>query len=277
MNEENTPTENQPTVITDWRESLPESVQQWEETKNAADINAFFNNMNDMRSMIGRSLQIPGPDASVEKRQEYLQKLLDKSPEVMLKPDPDKMGDFFDSMGRPKDFDAYKVPDSTDDLPINGDSVAMFKQMAYEAGLTQSQFEKITLGMSKKTLENANIAQSERQTGQSELKTEWGAAYNQNLAIAEKIKNEHFQHLDFPIGELDSGTIKSLHSLGKAMIGEGMEITNTDGSDAIMTPAEAKTKIDEILTNKDHAYWQRQHPGHKAAIERVIDLHKLVS
>ena len=276
MSEENTPTDNPGvTVVTDWRDSLPQDVQQWEETKNAVDMEAFFSNMGDMRSMIGRSIQVPGPDASAERRQEYLQKLLDKSPEVMLKPDPDKMGDFFDSMGRPKDSATYVPPESTDDLPVNADSVDMFRKMAYEAGLTQSQFEQIALGMSKKTLENSNIANSERQTEQGTLRSEWGMAYDQNMAIAEKIKGEHFPHLNFPIGELDSATVKALHSIGKSMIGEGMEIVTTDGAASIMTPSEAQSKIDEILTNKEHAYWQRHHPGHKAAVERVIELHTL--
>jgi len=261
-------------TIVDWRQSLPESVQGWEETKNAQSAEAFYDNIGDMRSMIGRSLQIPGPDASVEVQQAYLQKVIDKSPQVMMRPDSENMDEFYNAMGRPEDSGAYQAPASTDELPVNEQSLDMFRQIAYDAGLSQSQFEQMSLGMSQATLNGQNASLEARNGELTSLKGEWGMAYDQNIAIAEKIKQDYFPHIEFAAGELDPATLKSLHSLGKAMLGEGMQVVPEQGASGIMTPAEAQHTINEIMGNKDHAYWSPSHPGHKAAIDRVLKLHK---
>lgn len=264
-------------TITDWRTALPEQVQQWDEVKNATDADAFYSNMGDMRSMIGRSLQIPSTDAGAEAQQAYLQKVLEKTPDVIKRPDAENMGEFYDSMGRPEGADKYTSPESTEALPINGDAVDQFREVAYAAGLTQAQFDAVTAGMSQNAMNQNNTASEARNGEMTGLKGEWGMAFDQNIAIANKIKNEHFPHIGVDVSQLDAATIKSLHSLGKAMIGEGANVTADDGADAVMTPAEADHLANEIQSDKKGPYWNQSHPNHKSMVAKVIALRNMAN
>ena len=269
---EDTPT---PEVITNWYDLLPEDVRTWDEVKNSPDSDTFFKQMGDMRSMIGRSVQVPGPDASAEARQKYLEKVLEKTPEVMVRPSDDNMDEVYNSLGRPETHEKYEVPPMGDEVYIDNDSVNAFRPIAHKAGLSQKQFAEIVQEMTNNTNERSSQAMQEHQETMKELQKEWGAAYDQNLRIADKFRQDHFNHIQVPISEMGAADIRSMFTAGKAMLGEGVELTQEGGAQAIMTPAEAEHTINEIMSNREHAYWNQNHPNHKAAVQRIIELQKL--
>jgi hypothetical protein len=39
-----------------------------------------------------------------------------------------------------------------------------------------------------------------------------------------------------------------------------------------MSPEEAEGEINKIMGNKEHPYWNKMHPEHKAALERMQSL-----
>ena len=49
-------------VNNDWRTSLPESVQTWEEVQTSQDADSFWNQLSNQRALIGRSVQVPGAE-----------------------------------------------------------------------------------------------------------------------------------------------------------------------------------------------------------------------
>jgi len=261
-------------VIEDWRTNLPDDVQTWEEVKNSEDPGAFYKQMGDMRSMIGRSVQIPGPEASTEARQAYLQKVMEKTPEIMLRPNGENMAEMYVALGRPETADKYTAPESTEEIPVDAASVNVFSSLALEAGLNQAQFDIIVNGMSKNQATAMSEALSQRGEGLQALRGEWGLAFDQRQATAQKFANDFFPHIG-EISKLGAVEITALYNAGKAMSGEGAPITDEPG-DAVsaMTPQEAQSTINEIMANKDHAYWNPRHPGHKAAIDKVVKLHE---
>jgi hypothetical protein len=76
----------------------------------------------------------------------------------------------------------------------------------------------------------------------------------------------------FEAGEVDSGTLKWAYSLASSFGGEGQSIGGQgDNQQGRVTPGEAKERIREMLTNKDHAYWNSKDPSHKDAIKKMVD------
>ena len=261
-------------IADDWRLSLPENMQQWDEVKNASDADTFYKQVGDMRSMIGRSLQVPGPDASTEVRENYLKKVLEKTPEVILRPDDDRMDEFYNSLGRPESADKYGIPELPEGVDIDQDSVALFRGIAHDAGLSQKQFEQVVSRMSEGSAQGRQAQVQQRDSELQGLKGEWGLAFEQNIAMAEKVRQEFFPHIDIPVVQLDVNSIKSMHTLAKSMLGEGANFTLAQGASDVMTPSEADQQINEILGNREHAYWDQTHPGHKAAVDKVLKLHE---
>jgi hypothetical protein len=271
------PAPEPPVADTTWYKSLPEDIQTWDEVKNSPSPEAFYKQVSDMRSMIGRSLQIPGPDASQEAREKYLNKVLERTPEIMLRPGSENMDDFYASLGRPEAPDKYTLSEDITQGNYDEDSVNAFRPVAHEAGLNQKQFEAIVAKMSANTAHRQEQAMQAHQEQLQALKGEWGLAFDQNLKIADKVRQEFFPQLNLPIDKMDAHSIKSLQMLGKALGGEKINLTQDQGEGSAITPAEAKEKIDEIMENKEHAYWNAQHPGHKAAVQKVVDLHKFLN
>ena len=54
----------------------------------------------------------------------------------------------------------------------------------------------------------------------------------------------------------------------------GPRIGDEQGGDVFthLTPAQAEMKLDEIMNNKEHAYWQGASPAHAAAVQKVVEL-----
>jgi hypothetical protein len=42
-----------------------------------------------------------------------------------------------------------------------------------------------------------------------------------------------------------------------------------------ITPVEAEKEISKILGDKDHPYWNKNHPNHQAAVEEVFQLQNM--
>ena len=255
-----------------WYSGLPQEVQAWSEVQNAPDQDTFFKQMSDMRSMIGRSVQVPGPDASAEARQAYVQKMLEKTPEVMLKPDAENMNDFYNALGRPEAPDKYTAPEFGEDVYVDQSSVESFRKVAHDAGLSQKQFEHIVNQMTNGQTQAMQQQLQERNEQLQGLRGEWGMAFDQNLQVAEKVRQEFFPHLDVHVDKLDAPTIKALQNLGKALGGEGTPLTQETGASSVMTPAEAMQIMQEIMNNPDHPKHNPSMPGHKEAMARFLDL-----
>ncbi len=222
--------------------------------------------------MIGRSLQIPGEDASTESRQKFVQKVLSKAPELILKPNEDNMSDFYNSIGRPEAADKYTPPE-LEGVEFDQSSLQAFAPIAYESGLTNKQFQQIVGAMQQNQVQSQQQFEVDRGEGMQALKGEWGMAYDNHLAAAQAYVTKVLPSIG-DVSALPASSVKELYEASKTIGAEGSPMTQESGASAVMTPAEAKEKIDEIMSNQEHAYWNPAHPAHKAAVDKVLKLHE---
>jgi hypothetical protein len=159
-------------------------------------------------------------------------------------------------------------------MEANEAQLNSFKEAAHQAGLNQKQFEAVFGKMSEASKAQQEQMMAQMQEQMQGLRGEWGLAFDQNLTMVEKVKQDFFPHLDVPARDLDPATLRALYTIGKRMGGEGAQMTKEPGSSGAMTPNDAEAAIGEIMSNRQHAYWNPSHPGHKAAVQRVIKLHE---
>lgn len=265
-------------IPSDWREHIPSDVKEWDEFKNSDSPEKFFQQMASHRSMLGQSVRIPGEDAGDGANKEFYEKIMGKVPGLMRTPDVDNdevMQDVWSRLGKPEDADGYGEV-SVEDYTPSADDLKALRQIAHDAGLTKSQYSKLAKAM----LSADMAAQAKVKTGLSDdqkaLATQWGAATEQRTKVARAIAvqtgapDSLLQLID--AGEADSTTMQWLYSLSQQVSGEDNPMANQDSN--IPTPAELGNKIDDIMNNHEHPYWTPDHPGHKAAVENMLELRR---
>ena len=95
-----------------WKGTLPDSVKDWNEVKEAKSADSFWEQMQNMRSFMGQSIRVPGEDASKDDKAAFNTKLMEKVPSLMQKPDFDNdevMQAFYSQMGRPEEAEVYDL------------------------------------------------------------------------------------------------------------------------------------------------------------------------
>lgn len=262
---------------TDWREMLPESVRDWQEAKDSDSPEKFFGQMENMRGLIGQSIRIPSEEAGPDDWQKFYDKLGSKVKGLMPTPDannPDAMRAAFKALGMPEEPTGYELPE-IQGVELDSDRTEALRKAAHEFGLTAQQFKGVlgaALQMDAAALE-AQANQTE--AGMAALHKEWGQAFDQKAAQAEAVRKQFFGHV--PEGGMGPETIKAFASLAEALGGETMEVATQVGGKGRLTPAEAEARIGEIMDNQDGPYWKHDHPGHQAAVQRVIELQRMVA
>lgn len=262
-----------------WRDSLPDDL------KGSASL-ARYNDVPDlakayvhMEKFRGNSISIPGEDAGDEQRQEFVDKLLNNAPNVMMRPDmdnADQSRDFYRTLGMPEKSDGYEVPkmELPEGQPINEERITFFRELAHNIGLTKSQFSNFVKAITEQDVTEFTSRKSNQEAEITSLKKEWGDATKdriaETLSIAERTKAPESLIEAIKKNEVTSDMMKWMYgihvSIGK---GEGTNMsgiqTSTSGK---MSPSEAKEKIAEMYANKDHAF----HRGDKDAMKRMIEL-----
>lgn len=227
-----------------WQDSLPESVRDWDEVKNSDSAEKFFDQVGNMRSLMGRSIRIPTADAGDEALAAFKEKLMDVDG-VMMSPDgTESWADFFTGMGDEQKQQAYDLFKGNDDLSAE-DRQKIDEDLA-----------------------------SEVKAGVDRLKEEWGNSFDRNMAGAKSV----VKLLDQKMG--DGRLIAALDSTGAAsspdmiaafaeiatMLGEKPVVDGVSVNQFAVSPAEAKDRIIEIEANP--AYWGSDTPERKALIEK---------
>jgi hypothetical protein len=266
----------------DWKASLPEPVRAWDEVKTSDTPDKFWGQVSDMRSHLGTSIRIPGPDASQEAIAAFHQKLREKVPTLMPTPNPDDEASVlntYKALGHPEKPEDYTVPTFTapqgvqlDTSPIEG-----FRPIAHKYGLTKKQFEGIVNEMTQASIQAASQQQQAMDSEVGSLNTEWGHAFDQNykkaLDIAEKTQAPPALIDALRASKAQAQTVKWLHKLADAFRGEP-QAGGDKNTSVVMTPGEAKQRVAEIMNNRQHPYWVADHPNHRAAMENMLELRK---
>lgn len=209
-------------------------------------------------------VQNKGWKAPLDAVQSYqnLEKLMgaDKAGNAVVLPKPDasaeELAKFYDRLGRPSDPSGYKlqVPDGA---PKDFATAAAAK--LHELGLTQKQGE--ALGAWWNEQANGTLAAQQAAKDQAyqaddlALRTQWGAAFQQNLVQAQAavrglgIDTPTIDKLQAAMGH--KAVMELFHTIGSKM-GEATFVSGSrpEGFGAAMTPAQAKSEIKALSMDK---------------------------
>lgn len=228
----------------DWTAGLPEELKGHIQNKQFKDVATLAESHRQLEKLYG----VP---------QERLLKL----PENMDTPEARAI---WEKLGAPKDKTGYSI-----EIPKEAGDKEMaewFRDVAFKSNMTQRQVEGLVGAWNERVggFSKSQAAQSQMASTNQEqtLRTEWGAAFDQNINIA-KTAVQSMQWDETKINALEGalgydGVMKLLHQLGTAT-GESAFVPGRPASGGNLTPAQAKSRIDELIS--DSGFRQRLMAG----------------
>ena len=242
--------------IANWKDSLPDDLKTEKALESIQDVPGLAKSYIHAQKMIGSDkIPVPNKYATDEDWQAVYNKL-----------------------GRPETPDAYEFK-FDDNSSIDENALKGFKEAAHKHGLLPKQAEGIMNfynEMTQNYIQDLNSKSEQgRVTAEESLKKEWGNAYDNKLNQAKAIANKYLDK-DFNNLTLSDGTrigdhpnfIKAFASLADEL-GED-QLVQANGPQ-YMTPKELDKQI-ATLQQAGSAYWNKNHPGHAAAVQEVQDL-----
>ena len=263
-----------------WKDILPDDIKNNGVLNNVTSLSQMAKMTIDARQYGSTSIRIPSEDASQEDKDAFKKDIMTKIPDLMMKPDIDNQESFnnvMKTLGAPDDVAGYSTQEVPDAIK---DNVTLLSEKALEAGLTKNQFSTITDGIISDYKNNTEQAYGRAEEQKTALKTEWGAAYDEKIeTISHFAKqtgfSEDFVHA-IQDGHVDKTNLQAFETVIKGYEGGAIEIGRQATNPAAkMTPAEADAQLNELMGNKNHAFWHPEDPAHQSAKDKVIELGKL--
>lgn len=262
---------------TNWSESFPEEVKQWDEVANSQSAEQFWQRIGSHRKHIGQSIRIPSEEASTEDMNAFYDKLQKRAPNLMPVPDqddPEAVKAVFSRLGLPEEANQYGDIED-DSLQFNEGQLDTLKGLAFNAGLTKSQFESLARQVGTKTAAESLATKEAQEEAQKALKEQWGMTAEDKLKETKTFleRSSAPQNLVdlMAANGVDADTTLWLHKLSEGM-GENNEMSNQNngagGGNGTLAPYEAQERINEMLNNRQHPY----HRGDARARTRMREL-----
>lgn len=189
-------------------------------------------------------------------------------------------------LGLPKDENGYTIPTDLEipkELPLDEGRMNDFKKTAHSLGILPKQFEGLykwhmndMINLHKQHNEGLENGVKETETG---LRKEWGAAYQQNIALAEKVINQFsdeagIKYLKDRGLNNDLNVIKILANIGKVM-GDDVLIGKPAGM--AQSPDEAQAELNAMQADTKGPLHNADHPQHKEFVDKRDRLTKLIT
>ncbi len=212
---------------------------------------------------------------------------------VKIPSDPDnteQMGNFHRQLGRPDTPEGYDLPKV--EVPQGQENVLepAFRKAAHDAGVSQKHahalYQWYVGHAAGVQTQNQASRDQQSQLADIELKQEWGAEYDANMAHAKRFASVFGLAEDWLSQVEDAAGTKGLYK-GAAKIGRAIaehKFADTDDPEAGdqpfgLTPNAARTQISQLLSNAEflEPYQSRTHPGHQVAVEKMQGLQKLAA
>lgn len=200
--------------------------------------------------------------------------------------DPEGFRQAMGRLGRPAEAKDYAIdPEGVEGFDPGFADAA--RSAFLDADLAKPQAEKLVSWWNTRNAEMVKQAADNYklsvETGEKDLKKEWGNGYEKQFSIAEKavkdlgFTEEMIDALDLRIGY--APTIRFLNGLGRKL-GEDSFVSGKSGSfnPESMTPIEARQVWADMLQdpNMVKAMTDSMHPGHKAALEKKSKIFKVI-
>ena len=247
-----------------WIDDLPEPLRDAPFLSKAESAEAALEALKHAGNHVGNSLRYPDKTASEDDVAGFLDKALEKFPQLMRKPGDDAVP--------PSEADKY--PDIVDDdgnaLPTD----LTIKEMAFKAGLSEKQFKELYgPQLAQRATEKATAdAAHAQQIGQ--LKSEWGQAYDAKMeGIATLLANTEapsYVTAQFETGQLTRDDLRWLDQWATATRETVQNKARDTTTNLQMTKAEAEAKIADILNDED--FFEPSSPRYQALQKRRMDL-----
>lgn len=247
------PLNNTPETNTDWRAALSDELRADKSLENIKDIPSLAKSYIHAQKLVGAD-KIPVPNKHATE---------------------DDWNAVYSKLGRPETADGYKF-NLPEDQKVDEEGLKVFADHAHKLGLLPNQAEgmvKFYNEMQANQLkEQDSTALAGRQKAMDELQTEWGQAYKQKVSQANNIVASVFPP-GFMSTNLADGTKLGDHP---AVIKAFADLASKMGEDKIpqaegptyLTPKQLDKEI-ATLQAPGSAYWDKNHPNHKAAVEEV--------
>lgn len=227
-------------------EALPEEITSNETLKNFDSLEALAKGFIETKSMVGQSIRIPPEEAGPEARNEFLNKLINNAPELIMKPDlgeAEQSEEFYRTMGKPEEFSKYENPE---DKELNPEVEAELREVLFNADLTNAQYKKVMAAFADRQKQADEMNAELREGDINSLKGKWGMVTEERMAAAKKINDQFFPNRDFD--KLTMGEVEGLFDVSKSFTGKGPQAATQISTESEgMTPQEAERRGEEIM------------------------------
>jgi hypothetical protein len=215
-------------------------------------------------SELGKRQRLPTKESRPEEVKEFFSKLEIPPDESYLRR----------SRGVPETPDKYEWT-PPEGAQINGEWLGKGKALAHELGLNNEQFGKL-VGLHNELMQDAQkIFQTKEADGVAALKTEWGADYDKNFAIASRGVQAMFKDNPEALEKFNAFGLGNDPAVLKFMLEAG-KLTGEDSSTSGGTPSNAndiQQQIDTYMV-KGGANYERYMQGDVKALGEVEALYR---
>lgn len=263
----------------DFVKTLPEKQQGWIKKDRIDSEEKFWQVLEDNRAMIGQSIRVPGEDAGDKDWAKFNEELTRKVPSLIHSPDPDNpeaVKDILTKLGMPASETDYGVVE-LDEKKVSVELVNTIRSLAHKAQLTKGQYEALVKPLVETLTERTDARSMDQRKAMQELQYEWGNTFEHKTALIKALidKTDAPDQLKLSVSNLTVPveTMKWLDQMVEAYGGEeGLNIIPHKGADDRLTPSVANAKLQDIMNNREHPYWDKTRAGHTQAVERVLQL-----
>ncbi len=204
------------------------------------------------------------------------QKLIGRE-KVPIPKDQAELQEVLTKLGVPDKATAYPNFDDATSVFGSAQDFEAFKEIAHESGLLPQQFTAL-YGKVKEMMQNdsankGKYRQEMTAKGLQQLATDFGTEADAKLNTARRVfqifSDDVKQQITAAGLDVNANFIKSLASLGEYYKEDSFIATRYSGS-------EAKSELQAITSNRAHPYYNKEHPEHTAAVQKVQTLYKIV-
>lgn len=246
----------------DWKANLPDALKNDPSIQSFTDLDSAVKSLIETKALVGADkLAIPGKDAA-----------------------PEVWNEFWGKLGRPETAESYQMP--TEGLPegieIPPDMVKSFHEKAHTIGLSDTQAAELyrwQMEQLKGAGESLGArSQEERDANETTLKSEYGEAYDERMALAKAAVREFgdqglVDYLEETGLGNDPRLVKAFVKIGQAIASDPIQGIGL-GAQFGVSPGEADRKIAELERDEKFmkVYTNPHDPGYKAAVAEMSKL-----
>jgi len=257
-----------------WQKALPEDIRDSGVLADVKDIASIAKMAVDLRKLSSDHIRIPGESASTEDRQAFLDDMMEKVPELVAVPKDGSKDTLYKRLGRPDEATGYDLGDIPD--PVK-EKFAPLTAKAHELGMTNEQMKGIADSLVTDFNASSDAQKTAFETEQATMKQAWGQTYDSKLSKLSHFAKQTGFTDDFVnavgAGEIEASNMQALDKIMGGYEGGGIEIGKQPGDPASgITPMQAEEQLEEIMGNKESAYYDVSNPAHKSAVAKVHEL-----